>query len=299
MSTHLTPKAHPTRRSGSGDGRQASTRAARPARDARQDLTSRGAAALALLGLPFSLLLTFGLGLAVMVWAGCTHLSASWMVIGASMAVLSLGALSAGLSGNLRRARRTRRLAEAASLPVEDPERLSTLKRLSRTLGAPEPELRAIPLDTPLAFGVLGRQPALVVSTWVFDELDEAEWEALLAHELAHMRGDDRKLRWWGSGFFQSHKALPGIKGAWDRLEAAMEHAADQAAITALGTDQALRSARAKFLSAQNTDDQGWHGNLSAPPLSYQLALASVGVVATLPLLPFVVVPLCVSLCAV
>lgn len=267
--------------------------------NARQDLTARGAASLAILGLPLSLLLMFGLGLAVMTWAGCTHLSASWMVIGASMAVLSLGALISGMTGNMYRTRRARRLAEAASIPVEDPARIERLPQLAQLLGAPVPELRAIPLDTPLAFGVLDRHPTLVVSTWVFDQLDEEEWEALIAHEIAHMRGDDRVMRWVGSGFFESLKGLPGVKGAWDRLEAAMEDAADRAAINALGGDQALRSAREKFLSAQGTDDHGWHQIVSRPSLSYQLALASIGVVAALPLLPFVVVPLCVSFCAV
>jgi hypothetical protein len=267
--------------------------------NARQDLTARGAASLAILGLPLSLLLTFGLGLAVMTWAGCTHLSASWMVVGASMAVLSLGALIAGLVGNVHRTRRARRLAEAASLPIEDPERVELLPRLAQLLGAPVPELRAIPLDTPLAFGVLDRRPTLVVSTWVFDQLDEQEWEALVAHEIAHMRGDDRVMRWVGSGFFESLKGVPGVRGAWDRLEAAMEDAADRAAIRALGSDQALRSARVKFLAAQGTDDRGWHQIVSRPTLSYQVALASIGVVASLPLLPFVVVPLCVSFCAV
>ncbi len=272
---------------------------AHDARTAREDLTARGAASLAVLGLPLSLLLTFGTGLAVMAWAGCTHLSASWMVIGSSMAVLSLGALIAGLTGNVLRAQRAHKLSEAASLPIDDPARLDTLTRLAGALGTPVPELRALPLATPLAFGVLGRKPALVVSTWVFDQLDDAEWEALVAHELAHMRGDDRTMRWWGAGFFQSVKAVPGVKGAWDRLEAAMEEAADHAAVMALGNDQALRTARSKFLSAQGADGDGWHGILRRPSLSYQLALASIGVVASLPLLPFVVVPLCVSLCAV
>ncbi len=270
-----------------------------PPLNARQDLTVRGAASLAILGLPVSLLLTLGLGLAVMTWAGCTHLSASWMVIGASMAVLSTGALIAGMAGNVYRTRRAQRLADAASMDVEDPERLDALRRLADNLGAPVPDLRAIPLDTPLAFAVLGKRPTLVVSTWVFDQLDAEEWDALVTHELAHMRGDDRLMRWWGSGFFDALKGVPGAKGAWDRLEAAMEDAADRAVVTALGSDQALRSARAKFLSAQGADDHGWHDVVARPSLSYQLALASMGVVASLPLLPFVVVPVCVSFCAV
>jgi|GEM_PF-2436034 len=264
-----------------------------------QDLTARGAASLALLGLPLSLLLTFGLGLAAMAWDGCTHLSASWMGVGAGLAVLSAGALIAGMAGNLHRAHRTRKLAETASLEVDDPDRLASLRRLAQSLGAPLPQLRAIPIDTPLAFGILGRRPLLVVSTWVFDQLDEAEWEALVVHELAHMRSNDRVLRWLGSGFFASLKGVPGAQGAWDRLEAAMEDAADHAAIAALGNDRALRSARGKFLGAPGKDDHGWHEVLARPTLNYQLAMASIGVVMALPLLPFVVVPLCTSFCAI
>jgi Zn-dependent protease with chaperone function len=270
-----------------------------PPLNARQDLTARGAASLAVLGLPVSLLLTLGIGLAVMTWAGCTHLSASWMVIGASMAVLSAGALIAGMAGNVYRTRRAQRLADSASMDVEDPERLAALRQLAAKLGAPVPALRAIPLDTPLAFAVLGKRPMLVVSTWVFDQLDAEEWDALVMHELAHMRGDDRLMRWWGSGFFDALKGVPAARGAWDRLEAAIEDAADHAVVSILGSAHALASARRKFLAAQGSDDQGWHGVLARPALSYHLALAVLGIVATLPLLPFVVVPLCVSLCAV
>lgn len=205
----------------------------------------------------------------------------------------------AGMGGNLYRAQRARRLAETASLAIDDPERLETIQRMAEKLDAPTPELRAIPLDSPLAFGVLGSRPALVVSTWVFDHLDETEWEALVAHELAHMRRDDRLMRWLGSGFFEALKGMPGAKGAWDRLEAALEDAADHAAVNALGDDEALRSARRKFLSAEDNDDHGWHRVLARPSLSYQLALASIGIVASLPLLPFIVVPLCVSFCAI
>jgi Zn-dependent protease with chaperone function len=266
---------------------------------AQQELTARGVASLAILGLPVSLLVTLGIGLAVMAWAGCTHLSTSWVGVGAGLTVLSAGALLAGMTGNLLRTRRMRRLTEAASVTIDDPARRATLERLAPRLGAPVPDLRAIPLDSPLAFALLGPHPTMIVSTWVFDHLSDDEWEALTAHELAHMREDDRTMRGLGSAFFVSLKRFAFARGAWDRLEAAMEDAADHAVVTLLGTDEALRSARRKFLSSETDADHGWHQLLKPPTPSYQLALASIGIVATLPLLPFVVVPLCVSLCGV
>lgn len=266
---------------------------------ARQDLTARGAASLALLGLPISALLSLGIGVGFMALAGCSHLSPSWATVGASLVVVSAGAMISSLAGNLWRARRARCLAEQASIAIDDPERLSILQRLADQLGTPTPELRAIPLDSPLAFGVLGARPSLVVSTWVFEQLTEAEWEALVAHEIAHMRRDDQAMRWLGSGLFEALKGLPGTRGAWDRLETAMEAAADHAVVTTLGSEQALVSARRKFLDAEGKDDGGWHQVIARPTRSYQLALACLGMVAALPLLPFVVVPLCVSLCGV
>ncbi|MBO9541431.1 M48 family metalloprotease [bacterium] len=267
----------------------------------RQELTARGGMALAALGLPASLILAAGFGLVLMAVAGCRHMSLELGVTGGSLALLAVGGLASSFLGNLVRARRARNLADQVSIEVEDEERLRVVTRLAARLGVPAPSLRAVVSDAPYAFGVLDRPPCIVVSTWVFDHLTDPEWEALVAHELAHMRREDRLFRWLGSLFWRSLKGMPGAHRTWQQLDTAMEDAADRAAGELLGDEAALASARRKFLAAEGTGTPPAQllKALAPAPLPVQLALASLGVVATLPLLPLVVVPLCMSFCGV
>lgn len=265
----------------------------------RRPLLAEGSAALAALGLPASLLLATGLGAGMMAYAGCQHTSPTLGLAGGGMAMLSAGGLSTSLVGNLLRARRSRRLADQASVPVDDPARLEVIERLAKKLGVPVPSLRAVVLDAPLAFGVLDHPASIVVSTWTFDQLDDAEWEALVAHELAHMRRGDRLYRWLGSLFWRAIKGVPGAHGAWQKLDSAMEEAADRSAFEVLGSDAALRSARRKFTGGPPLAEAPALAQAFAPaPVPLQLAIAGLGLVAALPFVPFVVVPLCMRLCS-
>ncbi|MNX70499.1 heat shock protein HtpX [compost metagenome] len=267
----------------------------------RRPLLADGSVALATLGLPVSLLLATGLGAGLMAYAGCQHTSPTLGFAGGGLAVLSAGGLCASLVGNLLRARRSRKLADRISVEVPDEERLAVIGRLALRLGVPVPTLRAVVLDAPLAFSVLDTPPSIVVSTWTFDHLDDREWEALVAHELAHMRRGDRLYRWFGSLFWRAVQGVPGARGAWQQLDTAMEDAADRAASEVLGNDEALSSARRKFLEAEgaNAPADKLIKALEPTPLPLQLAIASLGLVATLPLLPFVIVPLCMRFCGI
>jgi beta-lactamase regulating signal transducer with metallopeptidase domain len=212
--------------------------------------------------------------------------------------MLSLGGLASSMVANLVRSRRSRRLAETASVEVDDEERLQVLDQLAGRFNVPVPGLRAIALDQPVAFGLLGKPPSIVVSTWTFDHLSEAEWKALVAHELAHMRRPDRLYRWIGSWLWRAHRGVPGFLQAWNQLDSTMEEAADRAAIAILGDDGALRSARQKFHAFTGTPLPPSLNLLTPPTWVRQLAVVGLGLVATLPLLPLVVVPLCLWVCS-
>lgn len=262
-------------------------------------LPSRELFSLALLGLPLSLLLAVGTGLLLMGLADCRHLPHGAGVLGVSMAVVAAGALGTSVLANLWRARRSARLAEAASVPVEAGDVIETLRVLASTLGVPAPSLRVLASEQPLAFCVLGRTPTLVISSWVLATLTESEREALLAHELAHLRTADRLLRWWGSGLWRATRGIPGLTSAWHTLDLAMEDRADSAAMAALGTEHPLRSARQKFLGAANGAlPADMRRALTPWPLGHRLAMASLGGVLAMPLLPLLLVPLCTTWCA-
>lgn len=251
------------------------------------------------LALPVSLALSVGVGLGLMNWVGCRHLSPTLGTGGGAIAVLLLGALTSSLVGNLLHARKSIALAEQASVEVDDEERVQDVARIAASFGVAPPTLRAVVLDAPLAFSVNGATPAIVVSTWVFDHLTRPEWQALLAHELAHLRHGDRLVRWLGCWLLGAVRFAPGSKAVWQRLEAATEDAADQAAASTVGHGDALRSARQKFLAAQEARDGGLELEkvLNPHPAAHQLALITLGLVAALPLVPLVAVPLCAAYC--
>ncbi len=76
---------------------------------------------------------------------------------------------------------------------AEDPLLRSTTDRLAASLGVAPPRLYLIPDGYPRAF-VVGRGPrgsSLAVSTGLLRSLRPAEWEAVVAHELAHVRARD------------------------------------------------------------------------------------------------------------
>ena len=76
---------------------------------------------------------------------------------------------------------------------AEDPLLRSTVDRLSARIGVPPPKIQLLDDGFPRAFAV-GRNPrsaTLAVSTGLLTALTPAELEAVLAHELAHVRTRD------------------------------------------------------------------------------------------------------------
>lgn len=265
----------------------------------RAELNPRMLWALAALAMPISLGLTFAFGTALMGWSGCHYLSPSATVIAAAGTIVLLGAMTASVIANVCRARRARALAEQASVEVDDPERLDQVSVLAGKIGIRPPALRAVILEAPVAFAVMTSKPTIIVSTWTFDKLDDHEWQAVIAHELAHLRRGDRLARWVGCWLLRSCSLLPGARSAWERLDAATEAEADRVAEAAIGDAHALTSARQKFASAcEPAATESAMARLLEPwPVTAHVAVAGLGVVAVLPLLPFVVVPLCMHFC--
>lgn len=256
--------------------------------------------ALALLALPVSLTLAIGLAFGLMGWIGCRYLSPTAGGLGASSVVVLAGALASSFVLTLTRARKAIGQAAKITSDVEDPDRLADVARLARAVGVPAPALRVVPIGVPVAFGVHGSVPAVVVSTWVFERLDRDEWCAVLAHELAHLRRGDRFLRWTGSWLLGAARLVPGTAKAWRRLEAASEVVADEVAIATLGDATALASARAKFGGGGShaAGPMAFAMAWSPPSWSHRLAALGLGSVLSLPMVPFVLVPLCAMACA-
>jgi len=78
----------------------------------------------------------------------------------------------------------------------EEPELHSRVQRLATTAGMPKPDVAIIRSDAPNAFATGGRRAdaTVAVTTGLLNTLDDDELDAVLAHELAHIRNRDASV---------------------------------------------------------------------------------------------------------
>ena len=93
------------------------------------------------------------------------------------------------------------------------------------------------------------RRPRAVVSTGLLSLLTPAEQEAVLSHEVAHIRLGHPRILLLGAVIARSYRWLPPARLAWTRLRRDLEAAADDEAAAAVGTAPLL-SALAKVALA-------------------------------------------------
>jgi heat shock protein HtpX len=108
---------------------------------------------------------------------------------------LAVGAVAVGFAAQyLLGERSALRAVNARRVRGEEfPELQDALVRLSSTVGVETPDLAVARTDVPNAFAV-GRRPGhatVVVTTGLLDLLEPEERDAVLAHELAHVRNRD------------------------------------------------------------------------------------------------------------
>lgn len=80
------------------------------------------------------------------------------------------------------------------------------------------------------------RRPRAVISTGLLDLLTPAEQDAVLAHELAHVRLGHPRILLLGAVTARAYRWLPPARLAWTRLRRDLEAAADDEAAAAAGT---------------------------------------------------------------
>lgn len=168
------------------------------------------------------------------------------LLVAAAAAVL---ALARWLDGWLRLGRT---LGRREPLPPELAERAA---RLANACGVPHTPVRAsATARVPMAFGFL--RPQVCVPRGFEAGLTRSEWDAAIAHELAHVvRGDTR----WLPGLRLLARILsfqPLNRVAWRELERESEHAADEFAVGVVGSSQSLALCLAK-VATRATGDRG------------------------------------------
>ena len=158
------------------------------------ELRARMAAVLALL---VALLVGFAVALA---WVLTTTLG---LLVGESLGPLAIRGLSVGsvlvvfAAAAVSELVLSERLTGESGPTTTSGERVTALRkrlaRLAQTARAPTPTVALVETETPKAYttGVRASDAEVVVSTGLLDALDDEELDAVLAHELAHVKNRD------------------------------------------------------------------------------------------------------------
>jgi len=153
----------------------------------------------------------------------------------------------------LMRAAAMVRVRRAAVRAVEGTEQVPRrLERLARSVAAglevPAPELGVVDSCRGGAYVVGTRAPILVVGRSLLNALDDEELEAVLAHELAHVRRRDTPVASALGTVRDLMFFVPGGGWAVRQLHRERELAADQVAVELTGRPGALASGLLKVL---------------------------------------------------
>ncbi len=152
----------------------------------------------------------------------------------------------------VRRVRAIRQARAAAELALREGESRPQLEllaqRLAGRLRAPVPRVAVLPTCPGGAYVAGSRRPVLVLGDDLVSQLDGAELEGVLAHELAHLRRRDNLVSAMVGAVRDLTFFVPGGGWALRHLHRERELAADQAAVAVTRRPGALASGLLKVL---------------------------------------------------
>jgi beta-lactamase regulating signal transducer with metallopeptidase domain len=149
-----------------------------------------------------------------------------------------VGALGLGL-GRLVLMERVMKQQEV----IAAPDLQALVDHFAHQRGFPRLCLQLVRADRPLALLYGIRRPRMLLSTWMIDHLDAQELEAVLMHELVHVRRRDFLLNWVALLLRDAFFYLPTSRIAYRQLHCEKELASDD--LVAQSTDRPLALASA------------------------------------------------------
>ena len=117
---------------------------------------------------------------------------------------------------------------------------------LADRLGAPRPSVLVCHYQRPRALTYGFFRPKVLLSTWMMENLDAHELEAVVAHEVGHVARRDYLVGWVATVLRDAFFYLPASRGAYRRLRRDNEPACDDLAVVLTRRPLALASALAK-----------------------------------------------------
>jgi len=120
------------------------------------------------------------------------------------------------------------------------------VEELAKRLDIPHVRVRLCLLDRPIALMYGIKHPTLLLSTWMLEQLDQREFEAVLAHELEHVAQRDYLVGWLAAILRDAFFYLPTSWTAYHQLQHEQELACDDSVVQATRRPLALASALTK-----------------------------------------------------
>jgi Zn-dependent protease with chaperone function len=204
---------------------------------------------LLLLSLAAPMLVGVPLGASVMVmWRrGCPLFTPADGPI--SFGLLAVGAvwMLTCLLSQLQRTWKLRKAIDRVMAPTRNRRIVSMVRSLAKQLGVTAPAVACCQSSRPLACIVGVRRPVIVLSSWVIDNMNDSELEAILAHELAHHYHRDNLVTGIAAWLERSLGVLPPARRAWTWLQADREIASDALASRMTGRPLDLATALVKM----------------------------------------------------
>lgn len=154
-------------------------------------------------------------------------------------------------------------LAKAKNLELPRTDIGETFALLRRKMGTPSAELRFSKTVTPISFALDSKKPLVVMSERLLSLLKEDELEAVMAHELAHIKNSDTSLKSLVSAYKTALPHDPVIRLVEAAFHREREMVADETAAISTGKPLPLASALLKIYEAFPKNNLRSYGTLS------------------------------------
>ena len=167
------------------------------------------------------------------------------------------------LSYILRRYSPRRLLRNAKNLSAPESDLASTFKTLCRKVGVTNAEIGVSETNLPTSFVAEVHRPVVVISQRLLSLLKKDEVEAVIAHELAHVKNSDTTLKAMVTAYRVALPQDPFMRLAEAAFHREREMVADETAVKATGKPLSLTSALLKIDRAFPRNSLRSQGRLS------------------------------------
>ncbi len=178
-------------------------------------------------------------------------------------AILISTASGIPLSLSLCRASPRVMLSKVKDLHAPEADVEKTFHQLSQQMGLPSAELQLFKTHIPVSFAIETDKPIVVMSESLLSLLRKDEIEAVMAHELAHIRNSDTGLKAMVTAYKMVLPHDPVIRLVEAAFHREREMVADRKAARATGKPLSLASALLKIYEAFPRSKLASYGTLS------------------------------------